>query len=73
MERGLSVAWTSLNRREEPIFAGLLTKTLEPEESRQLAEQAGGSEGILVPKSGYITNIQLPNEFHDILWQAIEH
>lgn len=52
------------------FVAGELDGTV-PQESKELAEKSG-SEVVVVPKSGHITNIQLPETFHDIVRKAIE-
>lgn len=52
------------------FVAGELDGTV-PSESKELADRAGGSEVIIVPGSGHITNIQLPNEFHSLLKRVL--
>ncbi|CAK7221448.1 hypothetical protein SBRCBS47491_004529 [Sporothrix bragantina] len=47
------------------LVAGELDGTV-PQESEALANIMG-SEVVVIPKSGHITNIQLPDEFHSVI------
>ncbi|KAI6081589.1 Alpha/Beta hydrolase protein [Hypoxylon rubiginosum] len=51
------------------FVAGELDGTV-PRESRELAEKTG-SEVVVIPGSGHISNIQLPDEFHDVVRRAL--
>ncbi|CAK7245725.1 MAG: hypothetical protein STHCBS139747_007314 [Sporothrix thermara] len=51
------------------LVAGELDGTV-PQESQALAT-AMGSKVVVVPKSGHITNIQLPDEFHAVVREAL--
>ncbi|OAA56729.1 Alpha/beta hydrolase fold-1 [Niveomyces insectorum RCEF 264] len=42
-----------------------------PQESNQLVEEMG-SQVVVIPKSGHITNIQLPDEFHAVLQNILK-
>ncbi|XXG99246.1 hypothetical protein Hte_005583 [Hypoxylon texense] len=51
------------------FVAGELDGTV-PRESRELAGKTG-SEVVVIPGSGHISNIQLPDEFHEVVRNAL--